>query len=79
MANTARNSAAAAQAAAHRAAAAGHAVTPTKAQLAQAQKAITDHALATGFSRGFLVSAGIAVLALIITLAMVRVTKEDLA
>jgi predicted MFS family arabinose efflux permease len=79
VANTARNSAAAAQAAAHRAAAAGHAVTPTKAQLAQAQKAITDHALATGFSRGFEVSAGIALLGLIITLLMVRVTKKDLA
>jgi EmrB/QacA subfamily drug resistance transporter len=79
VATTARNSAAAAKAAAARAAAAGHAVTPTKAQLAQAQKAITDHALATGFSRGFEVSAGIALLALIITLVMVRVTKEDLA
>jgi EmrB/QacA subfamily drug resistance transporter len=79
VADTARSSAAAAKAAAARAAAAGHAVTPTKAQLAVAQKAITDHALATGFSRGFEVSAGIALLALIITLAMVRVTKEDLA
>jgi EmrB/QacA subfamily drug resistance transporter len=79
VANTARSSAAAAKAAAARAAAAGHAVTPTHAQLAQAQKAITDHALATGFSRGFEVSAGIALLALIITLVMVRVTREDLA
>jgi EmrB/QacA subfamily drug resistance transporter len=79
VANTARNSAAAAKAAAARAAAAGHAITPTHAQMAQAQKAITDHALATGFSRGFLVSAGIAVLALVITLTMVRVKKEDLA
>ena len=60
-------------------AAAGHPLTPTKAQLAQAQHAITNHALATGFSRGFLVSAGIAVVALIITVVMVRVTKEDLA
>ncbi len=79
VANTARNSAAAAKAAAAKAAAAGHAVTPTKAQLAQAQTAITHHALATGFSRGFEVSAGIALLALIITLLMVRVTKKDLA
>jgi EmrB/QacA subfamily drug resistance transporter len=79
VATTARNSAAAAKAAGARAAAAGHAITPTHAQLAQAQKAITDHALATGFSRGFLVSAGIAVLALIIALTMVRVKKEDLA
>jgi EmrB/QacA subfamily drug resistance transporter len=79
VANTIRSSADAAKAAAAKAAAAGHAVTPTHAQLAQAQKTITDHALATGFSRGFLVSAGIALLALIITVLMVRVTKEDLA
>ncbi len=79
VANTVHSSATAAQAAAHRAAAAGHAVTPTKAQAAQATKAIYDHALAIGFSRGFLVSAGVALLGLIITLAMVRVTKEDLA
>jgi EmrB/QacA subfamily drug resistance transporter len=79
VANTARHSVAAAHAAAAKAAAAGHAITPTHAQLAQAQKAITDHSLAVGFSRGFEVSAGIALLALIITLVMVRVTKEDLA
>ncbi len=79
VASTARSSAAAAKAAAAKAAAAGHAVVPTHAQLAQAQQAITDHALATGFSRGFEVSAGIAVLGLIITLVMVRVTRADLA
>ena len=79
VANTVRSSVAAAKAGAAKAVAAGHAVTPTHAQLAQAQKAITDHSLATGFSRGFEVSAGIMLLALIITLAMVRVTKEDLA
>jgi EmrB/QacA subfamily drug resistance transporter len=79
VASTIRSSVASAKAAAARAAAAGHAITPTHAQLAQAQKAITDHALATGFSRGFEVSAGVALLGLIITLVMVRVTKEDLA
>ncbi len=79
VADTARSSAAAAKAAAAKAAAAGHVIVPTHAQLAQAQKAITDHALATGFSRGFEVSAGVGVLALIITLAMIRVTREDLA
>jgi len=79
VANTIRSSVASAKAAAAKAAAAGHAVTPTRAQLAQAQKAITDHALATGFSRGFLVSACIALVGLVITLTMVRVTKEDLA
>jgi EmrB/QacA subfamily drug resistance transporter len=79
VASTIRSSVASAKAAAAKAAAAGHAITPTHAQLAQAQKAITDHALATGFSRGFEVSAGVALLGLIITLVMVRVTKEDLA
>jgi EmrB/QacA subfamily drug resistance transporter len=77
--NTARHSVAVAQSAAAKAAAAGHAVHPTTAQLALARKAITDHSLAIGFSRGFEVSAGIMVLALIITLVMIRVTKQDLA
>jgi predicted MFS family arabinose efflux permease len=43
------------------------------------QKAISDHALATGFSKGYLVSAGIAALALIITLVAIRVKKSDLS
>jgi EmrB/QacA subfamily drug resistance transporter len=59
------------------AAKAGHLVSGAKA--AALQKAITDHALATGFSKGFLVSAGIAVLALVITLVAIRVTRQDLA
>ncbi len=59
------------------AAKAGQHVTGAKA--AALQKAITDHALATGFSKGFLVSAGIAVLALVITLVAIRVTRKDLA
>ena len=54
----------------------GHAVHATGGQI---PRAIYNHALATGFSRGFLVSAGIALLALVITLAAVRVKKEDLA
>jgi EmrB/QacA subfamily drug resistance transporter len=74
-----RSSAAAAQAAAARAKAAGHAITLTKAQAAAAQKGIYDHAISVGFSHGYVVSAGIMALALIITLVMVRVTKEDLA
>jgi EmrB/QacA subfamily drug resistance transporter len=41
--------------------------------------AIYHHALAVGFSRGFLVSAGIALLGLIVTIAMIRVTRADLA
>jgi EmrB/QacA subfamily drug resistance transporter len=43
------------------------------------QKAMSDHALATGFSKGYVVSAGIAALALIITLVAIRVKKSDLA
>ena len=35
--------------------------------------------LATGFSHGFLVSAAISLLALIIALAAIRVTREDLS
>ena len=69
VANSLRSQAAAA-------AKAGHQVSGAKA--AALQKAITDHALATGFSKGFLVSAGIAVLALVITLVAIRVTRKDL-
>jgi len=79
VATTARHSVAAAQAVASKAAAAGHVLHPTAAQLAVAKRVITDHALATGFSRGFEVSAGIMVLALIVTLVTIRVTKQDLA
>jgi EmrB/QacA subfamily drug resistance transporter len=53
--------------------AAGHPLT------AAVQKQITDHALATGFSHGFLVSAAIGLVALIITLAAIRVTCADLS
>ena len=41
--------------------------------------AIYDHALATGFARGFLVAAGIALLTLIINFAVIRVRRADLA
>jgi len=54
----------------------GQAVQATGGQI---PRAIYSHALATGFSRGFLVSAGITVLALVITLVAIRVKKEDLA
>ncbi len=43
------------------------------------QKQITDHALATGFSHGFLFSAAIGLLALFIAVAAIRVTREDLS
>src|SRR5215467_9754929 len=41
--------------------------------------AIYHHALATGFGRGFLVAAGIALLTLAINLAAIRVRRADLA
>jgi len=61
-------------------AAAKHAtVHLSAAQQAVAQKVITDHAYSTGFAKGYLVSAGIALLALIITVVAIRVKREDLA
>jgi predicted MFS family arabinose efflux permease len=79
VANTARSSAAHAKAAAAAAARAGHPLHPTSSQLTQAKVAIYDHALSVGFSRGFEVSALIAFIALLVTIAMIRVTREDLA
>jgi hypothetical protein len=62
------------------AAAAKHAtVHLTGAKAAAAAKVVTDHALSVGFAKGYEVSAGIALLALIITVAMIRVKREDLA
>jgi EmrB/QacA subfamily drug resistance transporter len=68
--NSVRSQAAAA------AAKAGHALHATGGQV---PRAMFDHALAAGFSRGFLVSSGIAVLALLVTLAAIRVKRADLA
>jgi hypothetical protein len=48
---------------------------PSAAQVTQAY----HHALATGFSRGYLVSAGILVLPVIIALFMMRVSRQDLS
>ena len=42
-------------------------------------KAIYAHALSVGFSKGFLLSSAIALLALIVTIVMIRVRREDLA
>jgi hypothetical protein len=72
VANTTRSSAAAAAAAAK----AGH---PLPGTAAQVQTAIYDHALSAGFGRGFEVSAGIMLIALIVTIAAIRVTRADLA
>jgi EmrB/QacA subfamily drug resistance transporter len=76
VANTARHSAAAAKAAAAAAAKAGH---PLHVNPAKAQTAIYDHALSIGFARGFEVSAGIMLLALVLALVSIRVRRADLA
>jgi EmrB/QacA subfamily drug resistance transporter len=49
------------------------------AQTAALAKAATNHALATGFSKGYIVAAGIMALALIITLITIRVKRQDLS
>ncbi len=79
VADTARNSAAAAKAAAIAAARAGHPLRLTALQAKAAQTALYDHALATGFSRGFIVSAGIMVLALVTAIVLIRARRQDLA
>jgi len=40
---------------------------------------IYNHALTVGFSRGFVVAAGIALLALLIGIATIRVSRRELA
>ena len=67
------------QAAAAAAAAKTASVHLSAAQAAAAQKAATDHALAHGFSKGYIVAAGIMALALVITLVTIRVTRQDLS
>jgi predicted MFS family arabinose efflux permease len=79
VADTARNSAAAAKTAATAAARAGHPQHLTAAQAQAAQTGLYDHALATGFSRGFIVSAGIMVLALVVAIILIRIRRQDLA
>ena len=72
-----RNAQVAGAKAAALAAKAGHPLT--KAQQAAGQTQALHHALAYGFSHGYLVSAGIALLALVITVATIRIRREDLA
>ena len=59
------------------AAAARAGVHPSGASAAALQTQIYHHALATGFSRGYLVSAGVLALAAIIALAMIRISRQD--
>jgi EmrB/QacA subfamily drug resistance transporter len=79
VANTFNASVAAGKATAAAAARAGHPLHLTTAQIKAGETGLYDHALAVGFSRGFVVSAGIMVLALLITIFMVNVTRKDLA
>jgi len=52
----------------------GHPGRPSRAALT----AVYHHALATGFSRAFVVTAGIMLLALVITIIAIRVKRADL-
>jgi len=61
------------------AAAARAGVHATGAQAAALHARMYDHALATGFSRGYLVSASFLALAAIIALAMIRIRRQDLS
>ena len=74
VANSLRSQAAAAAAAAKTAT-----VHLSAAQQAALAKAASNHALAHGFSQGYIVSAGIMALALLITLFVIRVKREDLS
>ena len=68
-----RSQAAAATAAAARA---GHPLPPAAAR--QLSAAIYRHALTTGVSRGFEIAAGILLLALLVTIAAIRIRRADL-
>jgi EmrB/QacA subfamily drug resistance transporter len=61
------------------AAAAKAGVHATGARAAAVQARIYHHALATGFSRGYLVSAGVMALAVIIAVAVIRIRRQDLS
>ena len=64
--------------AAHAAAAAAKAGQPLPKLGAPVPESIYHHALAAGFSRGFVVSTGIALLALLIGAATIRVRRQEL-
>jgi MFS family permease len=64
---------------AHAAAAAAQAGRPLPKPGTPPPVSIYDHALAVGFSRGFVVAAGIALLGLLIGIATIRVSRQELA
>jgi hypothetical protein len=61
------------------AAAARAGVHATGVRAAALQAHMYAHALATGFSRGYLVSAGVLALAAIIAATMIRLSRQDLS
>ena len=77
--STFHNSINAGKAVAAAAARAGHPLHLTPAQIKAGENQLYDHALAVGFSHGFVVSAGIMAVALLIAVFMIRVTRQDLA
>jgi EmrB/QacA subfamily drug resistance transporter len=64
---------------AHAAAAAAQAGRPLPKPGTPPPASIYNHALAVGFSRGFVVAAGIGLLALLIAIATIRVSRQELA
>jgi len=64
---------------AHAAAAAAQAGRPLPKPGTPPPASIYNHALAVGFSRGFVVAAGIGLLALLIAIATIRVGRQELA
>jgi EmrB/QacA subfamily drug resistance transporter len=64
---------------AHAAAAAAKAGQPLPKPGVPPPASIYDHALTVGFSRAFLVAAGIGLLALLIAIVTIRVSRQDLA
>jgi hypothetical protein len=64
---------------AHAAAAAAHAGQPLPKPGAPPSASIYDHALTVGFSRAFVVAAGIGLLALLIAIATIRISRQELA
>ena len=61
------------------AAAAKAGLHPSGPRAAQLQAHVYHHAVASGFSRGYLVSGGILTLILIIAVFMIRITRADLS
>jgi EmrB/QacA subfamily drug resistance transporter len=64
--------------AAHAAAAAATAGQPLPKPGTAVPQSIYQHALATGFARGFVISTGIALLALVVAAVTIRVSRQDL-